>query len=227
MKIWRRSKISVLQRVCNSIKWFQCVLFLHIRHFKQFVDKMCTDEILSISSNILWEFTIYQVNFEFWRRRGPEETQFWRKGVEDRILIRYNTPSAARYNSPTDSFWISNSGDFKFVPPKSVYNVSLLLTPGLDIDPVSIHYLDWTSGNLTPSVVQRASRVGPLKEVLENQLFPKYSERWRLLNECMFTLTFSGVGTNCKGYQGHLDADWRDQVKEGLQAMNVRICREF
>lgn len=31
-----------------------------------------------------------------------------------------------------------------------------------------------------------------------------------------WTLTFSGVGTNCKGYQGHLDADWRDQVKEGL-----------
>jgi len=26
----------------------------------------------------------------------------------------------------------------------------------------------------------------------------------------------SGEGTNCKGYQGHLDADWRDQVKEGL-----------
>ena len=41
------------------------------------------------------------------------------------------------------------------------------------------------------------------------------------VKECIFTSKFSGVGTNSKGYQGHLDADWRDQVKQGLKGMQV------
>ena len=44
-----------------------------------------------------------------------------------------------------------------------------------------------------------------------------------LYKECFFTFVLSGEGTNCKGYQGHLDADWRDQVKEGLEDMKVCV----
>ena len=33
------------------------------------------------------------------------------------------------------------------------------------------------------------------------------------------SIPLSGAGTHEKGYQGHGDADWREQVAEGVEAM--------
>ena len=38
-------------------------------------------------------------------------------------------------------------------------------------------------------------------------------------------LPFSGEGTNVKGYEGHGDARWEEQVAEGLEGMQVYLIQ--